>query len=157
MLPGNHPKSSSNRRWTVNPSYKRGKRTKVYDDDLTSMGTISSIWFFFWLYQLLFEMDLLPTIALPAPRAPAAPPAALLLLLLVDQQQEEPESSRRSRRRSGKRNRKKKRRSSRRGAGAWAGRAKQHKRAKYLFEKHCKPKWPGCWVLNIAGWSWSNS
>ena len=25
------------------------------------MGTFSSIWFFFWLYQLLFEMDLLPT------------------------------------------------------------------------------------------------
>ena len=136
------------------------------------MGTLSSIWFFFWLYQLLFEMDLLPTsiwnqkrlssyfVLAPAPALPA-PPAASLLLLLVEQQQEEPESSRtssrRSRRRSSKRNRKKKRRSSRRGAASRAGRAKQHKRAEYLFEKHCKPKWPGYWVLNIAGWSWSNS
>ena len=51
------------------------------------MGTISSIWFFFWLYQLLFEMDLLPTsiwnqkrlssyfVLAPAPALPA-PPAA---------------------------------------------------------------------------------
>ena len=167
MLLGNRPKSSSNRRWTVNPSYKGVKAR-----DFWWWPNIHGNNFFYLILLLTvrtsvwnglatnFYLKSKTVIQLFCPcscSCSSCSSCCSLLLLLLRSSCCSWSSSRRSLRAAGRvaggaergaarGTRKKKRRSSRRGAASRAGRAKQHKQAEYLFEKHCKPKWPGYWV-----------